>query len=136
MKLLISKEDVFNKLNIDLEAFLGVKGQPNNTTVVGEWLGERQDEIADYIAQYAYNGRNQAIWYFNCGRYNEPLKKAILMQVKYVRDTGSREIGGIMLGTGGATSKLSVDERLENVVSPKAVRILENAGLLYTGRYM
>ena len=103
---------------------------------MSEWLNERQEEIADYIAQYAYFGREQAEAYFTCGRFTESLKRAIICQVKYVRDTGGLEIGGIMLGQGGATSKLSVDERLENVVSPKSVRILENAGLLYTGRYM
>lgn len=135
--LLVSKEDVYNHLNIDLDCMLGVQGQANATLVVSSWLTDRQEEIVSCIADFAYGGRNEAL-----ARINTPdiaaktaLKRAILAQCKYVYDNGEQgQIGGIMLGQGGSTSKLSIDERLDAQISPKAFQILSNAGFLYSGR--
>lgn len=135
--LLISKEDVYNYLNIDLNSFLGVQGQPNATLVISSWLSDRQDEIVSCIADFAYGGRKEAL-----ARISTPdiaaqtaLKRAILAQCKYVYDNGEQgQVGGIMLGQGGSTSKLSIDERLDAQISPKAYQILSNAGFLYSGR--
>ena len=135
MELLISKEDVFNKLNIDLEAYLGVKGQSNNTTVVQAWLDERQREIIDVIADYAYNGIRQAKRLLVCSCYREEIKRAVLAQCEYVYTNSNQSLAaGIILNQGGVSSKLSADERLDANLAPRAYQILLNAGLLYSGR--
>lgn len=134
MKLLVTSEDVYNYLNINLAEDLGVEGQTNSTTVVTAFLKEAQEDIANYIAEHAFRGKAQAEQYFKCGRLEHSLKRAILEQVRYINaNPDVRTNAGILLQN-GAVHRLTVEERIEAGMSPKAVEILANAGLLYGGR--
>lgn len=134
MNLLVTSEDVYNYLNINLAADLGVEGQPNSTMVIAEFLKEAHEDVANYIASHAFGGMAQAKRYFECGRYDRVIKRAILEQVRYINaNPDVRTNAGLMLQN-GAIHKLTVDERVEASISPKAVEILSNARLLYGGR--
>ena len=134
MELLVTSEDVYNYLNINLATDLGVEGQPNSTTVITEFLKEAQEDVTNYISSHAFGGMTQTKRYFKSGRFDRILKRAILEQVRYVNaNPDVRTNAGLMLQN-GAIHRLTVDERVEASISPKAVEILSNAGLLYGGR--
>lgn len=134
LPILITSEDVYNKLNIDLASQLNVAGQANATTVVNNYIQERQDEIAEYIALYAYGGKLTVEYYFNNEIYTDVLKNAILLQVRYaLKNSETAEYGGILM-QGNGIQKLSMAERLEANISPRAHTTLASAGLLYGGR--
>lgn len=137
MELVVTQEDLFNNYNIDLCSKLGVKGKANNTTVVNNWLNERQEEIVNYIGSFAYGGNPQAEQYFNFPidtSVYKSLVKAVMYQCVYSLDNrAASKLGGIMM-TGGQINKLTVSERIEAVIAPKAHMDLMNNGLLYTGR--
>lgn len=130
---IITTEDIYNNLNIDLASRLKVSGQANATTVTSHYIAERQTEIVQYIALHCYDGINQAMAYFSDDFFIESLKEAVLQQVKYVLDNGDMNYGGILMQNAGI-QKLSMDERIIGGISPKAHLILLNVGLLYLGR--
>lgn len=132
MELLFTISDVFNATNINLAERLGATD--NGTQYVEQWCLERQDEVLDYIASYAWNGREQANRYANSPFLAKHIVEAIMHQIRYVLDNeGQGNIGAILLGANRVT-KLTVNERLEAVIAPKAHRVLETHGLLYRGR--
>lgn len=134
MKLLITSEDVYNKLNINIAQFLRIDGQPNASTVVEHFLEEIESDVKEYIGAFAYRGREQAEWYFGQDRYAQPLTDALLAQVQYVCQNGRiSDYGGIML-TNGTVNRFSLDERVQSNMAPKTHTTLENAGLLYRGK--
>lgn len=132
MELLFTVSDVFNATNINLAERLGATD--NSTQYVENWCKERQDEILDYIGSFAWNGRKQAERYANSPYLAPRIVEAVMYQIRYVvENEGQSNIGGILLHSRGM-SKLSIRERLEAGISPKAHRVLENNGLLYRGR--
>lgn len=133
MENIITTEDIYNNLNIDLASRLNVAGQANATIVVNNYITERQEEIVEYIALHSYDGRFQAECFFTDEFYLDDLKRAILQQVKYVLDNNDMNYGGILMQSGGI-QKLSIQERIVNMISPKAHLILANAGMLFCGR--
>jgi len=133
MENLITSEDIYNNLNIDLASRLNVTGQANATIVVNNYITERQDEIVEYLALHNYDGRMQAEMFFTDELYTDDLKRAILQQVRYVLDNSDMNYGGILM-QGGGIQKLSIQERITAMISPKAHLILANAGMLYCGR--
>ena len=132
--LLVTKEEVYNLLNLNLEEELGVSNQPNSTTAVNQFLKECQDDIKEYIGLYAYNGKRQAERYFNTLCFEQTLKDAVLEQVRYINaNPDIRTTAGIMQQN-STIHQLTAEERIEAGISPKAKTILLNAGLLYGGR--
>lgn len=132
MELLFTISDVFNATNINLAERLGATD--NGTQYVEAWCLERQNEVLDYIASYAWNGRSQANKYANSPWASKFVVEAIMHQIRYVLENeGQSNIGGILLGANKVT-KLSIAERLEAGIAPKAHRVLETNGLLYRGR--
>lgn len=132
MELLFTVSDVFNTTNINLAERLGATD--NGTQYVENWCKERQDEILDYIGSYAWDGRRQAERYTQSPYFAKTIVEAIMYQIQYVvENEGQNNIGGILLHSRGM-SKLSMKERLEAGIAPRAHRVLENHGLLYRGR--
>lgn len=132
--LLVTNEDVYNLLNLNLEEELGVSNQPNSTTAVNQFLKECQDDIKDYIGLYAYRGKWQAEKYFNTPCFFPALKDAVLEQIRYINaNPDIKTMAGIMQQNSNI-HKLTAEERIEAGISPKAKTILLNAGLLYGGR--
>lgn len=132
MELLFTVSDVFNATNINLAERLGATD--NSTQYVENWCKERQDEILDYIGSFAWGGRKQAERYANSPSLAPRIVEAVMYQIRYVvENEGQSNIGGILLHSRGM-SKLSMKERLESGIAPKAHRVLENNGLLYRGR--
>lgn len=132
--LLVTKEDVYNLLNLNLEEELGVSNQPNSTTAVNQFLKECHDDIKEYIGLYSYRGKLQAEKYFNIPCFASTLKDAVLEQVRYINaNPDIRTTAGIMQQN-STIHKLTAEERIEAGISPKAKTILLNAGLLYGGR--
>lgn len=135
MALLITSEDVYNYLNIDLAQVLNVKNKPNETTVVTRFLEMAQDDVAEYIGLYAYRGREEADRYFANTKFTADLVNAILAQIDYINLNGKIvHYGGIMM-QGNSLNKLTIAERLEANFSPKAHAILSNANMLYGARW-
>lgn len=131
---LVTKEDVYNFLNLNLEEELGVINQSNSTTAVNQFLKECQYDIKEYIGLYAFMGAAQAESYFNIPALSQILKNAILEQVRYINaNPDIRTMAGIMQQN-STIHKLTVEERIEAGISPKAKTILLNAGLLYGGK--
>lgn len=133
MKLLITSEDVYNKLNINIAQFLRIDGQPNASTAVEHFLEEIESDVKEYIGAFAYRGRAGAEWYFEQAKYTQPLREALFAQVQYVCQNGRiADYGGIMM-TNGAVNRLSISERVQSNIAPKTHTVLENANLLYRG---
>ena len=119
MELLVTYEDVKNKLGIDLSAELGL--QPRETN---EWLEEQQDNVKTYIAGYAYGGMAQVEKYLQCEEYAEVIRKAIVKQIAYL--AANRWVEPDMLAD-------SPGQELTPFIAPRAAKYLLSHGLLYTG---
>lgn len=135
MCLIITAQDVYNKLNIDLGAKLRCKDAANETTVVEHFLHKAQGYIFDFINRYSYryfDYENES----HClnERARNALERAMLYQVEYMlknRDSG--ELGGIMLTSGGVQT-IDRELRKQDRIAPNAEDVLINSGLCYSGR--
>jgi hypothetical protein len=132
--MIVNQSDVYNFLNIELESELGVGGQPNASTVITQFLEDCHADIFDFIAMHAYGGHAQVRRYMQDCRYRGALKSAILEQIRFiVANPDVRTTAGIMMQN-GVLYKLTPEERITASISPKAMAILANSGLLYGGR--
>ncbi|MEG1805147.1 MAG: hypothetical protein RR327_01990 [Clostridia bacterium] len=129
---LVTADDCINNLGVNIAVSLGQTD--NNTNYVNNWLVERQDEILDYIGEYAWGGRVQAEKYLEVPQMTATIKRAVLAQVQYcLANANQNTMGGLILGASDV-KVVSVADRLTSGVAPRAVQILNGAQLLYGGR--
>lgn len=133
---IVTSEEVYQNYNVDLAEVLHVKGQTNNTTVVDNYLAEKQDLIFRYIARFRFNGMGDIPFLLSCQEYRKAIKKAVMLQIKY------EMFSGVDLSTASRiymdSNKIMTIERglIEEEMIAREARDLLNAcaGLMYCGR--
>lgn len=136
MEILITPQDVYNKLNIDLAAQLNVKKAANETTAVEHFITKAQNYIYSFINARRFTYIDFANLKANqlTEHTRETLKQALLYQIEYmIQNHDSATLGGIMITSSGVQT---IDRRLrqEDKIAPNAEELLRVSGLCYTGR--
>ena len=135
MSLIITAQDVYNTLNIDLAAKLQCKNAANETTVVEHFLDKAQGYLFDFINLYRY----RYVDYENIDDCLAPharkvLERAMLYQVEYMlKNRDSSNLGGIVMTSSGVQT---IDRNLRMIdrIAPNAEQLLLTSGLCYSGR--
>lgn len=136
MEILITPQDVYNRLNIDLAAKIRVKDQANETTATEHFIQRAQDYIFTFINARRYD----FIAFDNLTKEQltdhaiKTLERALLYQIEYMtQNHDSGTLGGIMLTSSGVQT-IDRTLRQEDKIAPNAEELLLISGLCYTGR--
>lgn len=120
-QLLVTYEDVKNELGQDLATLRGES--PNEINI---WLRKQQNKILDFIGSCAFGGAWTVDRFLHDPTAVAIIRKAILRQIDYKIEIKFVDTDRIVHRDGEAYYP-DIDEN--------ARKLLENSGLLYTGKF-
>lgn len=118
--MLVSFDEIKNVIGKDLQEAMG-----KTVTQAQFWVEEQEDEILNFIAEYAWDGMAQVQGYLRNEGCRLIIKKAILQHIAFCADNNFVERAHIM-------EKDKADKLID--IAPRAYKTLLNGGLLYTGQ--